>query len=122
MAFTFTIGGADFASYIAADGFKWERNDVDAPNSGRDMQGTMHRKVIARKYKLGITCRQLTAAEQTRLFSALAKNEVSVTFTAPDIGGTYAGTFYNSKRSGGIVQDIGNVMLYDGVSFNLTEV
>lgn len=122
MAFVFTINGTDFATYIATDGFKWERNDIDAPNSGRDMAGLMHRKIIAKKYKLSITCRPLTATEQRTLFTAIANETVTVSFIAPDTGATYSGTFYNSQKSGNVVQDLGTAAYYDGVSFDLIEV
>lgn len=121
MAFSVTIGSLDITGFIATDGFKWERNDIDAPDSGRDLNGTMRRKVIARKDKIQITCRSLTSAQITSLFNALTVATVSVTYTVP--GNTSrTSTFYNSKRSAGVMQVHGNAILYNGVSFDLIEV
>ena len=121
MAFSVTIGNLDITSYIATDGFNWERNDIDAPDSGRDLNGTMRRKIIARKDKMQITCRSLTSAQITSLFDALTAPSVSVTYTVP--GNTSrTSDFYNSRKSAGVVQAIGNTILYSGVSFDLIEV
>lgn len=122
MSFAFTIDSVDYSGYIAADGFDWERNDIDAPNSGRDMRGTMHRKIVTRKYKLTIACRPLSSTQQAQLFNALAKTSVNVTFTAPDTNSSYTGEFYNSKRSGGVTQDQNGTLLHKGTSFDLVEV
>ena len=121
MAFTLTIGGTDYSGYVATDGFAWERNDIDAPNSGRDMNGTMRRRVIARKDKLQVTCRSLTPTELSRLINSLNVAEASVTYTVPGQGNR-TGTFYNSQRTAGIVQDLGQVMTYSNVKFDLIEV
>lgn len=121
MAFTLTIGGTDFAGYVATGGYGWERNDVDAPDSGRDLTGAMRRRVIARKDKLQITCRPLTPTELSTLITKLTSGQVSVTYTVPGQGNRTA-TFYNSQKSAGIVQDLGSVMTYENVKFNLIEV
>lgn len=121
MAFVFRLGNTDFSSYVATDGFKWERNDVDAPNSGRDMQGKMHRKVVTRKDKMTITCRSLTPSELAALTNALSSGTVSVTYTVPGIGSRTA-SFYNPKKTAGIIQDLGSIMTYSGVTFDLIEV
>ena len=121
MAFSVVIGELDITSWIASGGFKWERNDVDASGSGRDMTGTMRRKVIARKDKMQITCRPLTSAQLTQLFNAVSPTTVTVTYTVPgDVGRT--STFYNSKKSAGVEQDIGGSIIYKDVSFDLIEV
>lgn len=121
MAFAVEIGNLDISSWIADSGFKWERNDIDSPNSGRDLSGTMRRSVVARKDKLQITCRSITSSQLTQLFNALTSTTVSVTYTVPG-GSSRTATFYNSKKSAGIVQDIGDEIIYDGVSFDLIEV
>ena len=124
MAFTLTIGGTDFSSYVAAnDGFQWERNDVDTPNSGRDLSGKMRRRIVARKDKIQVTCRNLTPTELSTLISKLSNTELSVTYTVPGSTSTRSGTFYNSQKKAGIIMDLGGgIMLYSGVQFNLIEV
>lgn len=121
MAFSVTIDNLDITSFIESDGFKWERNDIDAPDSGRDLNGNMRRKIIARKDKIQITCRPLTSAQITSLFNAITKSSVSVSYTVP--GNTMrTATFYNSKKSAGVVQAYENHIIYSGVSFDLIEV
>lgn len=115
------IGSLDITSWIATDGFKWERNDIDAPDSGRDAGGVMHRRIVARKDKMQIACRSLTSAQLTQLFNALSAASVSVTYTVPGNTSRTA-TFYNSKKSADVVQDTGSAILYSGVSFDLIEV
>ena len=121
MAFTLIIGGTDFSSYVATGGYAWERNDIDAPNSGRDLMGNMRRRVIARKDKLQITCRPLTPTQLDTLTEKLTSGTVSVTYTVPG-SGNRTSTFYNSQKSAGIIQDLGSVMTYQDVKFNLIEV
>ena len=121
MAFTLTIGGTDFSGYVAADGYDWERNDIDAPNSGRDMNGTMRRRVVARKDKLQVTCRPLTQNQLSTLWGKLTSTSVSVTYSVPGQSNRTA-TFYNSKKSAGIQMDLGSAILYKGASFDLIEV
>ena len=36
--------------FIAYNGLKWQRSDVDDPDTGRDMSGTMHRGKIGRAH------------------------------------------------------------------------
>lgn len=121
MAFSVIIDGLDITDWIASNGFKWERNDIDAPDSGRDMNGTMRRRIVTRKDKMQITCRSLTSSQITQLFNAIASTTFSVTYTVP---GNHSRTadFYNSKKSAGVVQDIGSAIIYEGVGFDMIEV
>ena len=121
MAFSVTIGNLDITSWIASDGFKWERNDIDASDSGRDMNGTMRRRIIARKDKLQITCRSISSSQLEDLYDAISPATVSVTYTVPGNNSRTA-TFYNSKKSAGVVQEIAGATIYSGSSFDLIEV
>lgn len=121
MAFQLILNTTDITSYVKADGFHIENNDIDAADSGRDMNGTMRRRIVARKDKLTVTCRPLTGAQLSMLFSLLKNATISVTYTEP--GGTSrTSNFYNSQRTAGIRQDIGSAILYDETTFNLIEV
>ncbi len=116
------IGSLDVTTYIATGGYKWSQNDIDSPNSGRDDNGKMRRKVIARKDKLEITCRRLSAAQASALFNALKKKTVTVTYYLPEDRTQRTSTFYNSSRSVGVEQEINGVVTYDEIGFNLIEV
>ena len=52
----FTINGVDITPFIAFGGLQYSLNDVDAPNTGRSMDATMHRaRVSARIFFMGVS-------------------------------------------------------------------
>lgn len=57
----------DITPWIAWQGLTFSRNDVDAPQAGRDMSGYMHRGRVAQKEKMQITTVPLTRAQMTQL-------------------------------------------------------
>lgn len=117
------IGSLDITKLIADGGFSWERNDIDAPNSGRDMNGTMRRAIITTKDKIAVTCRnKITEAQLSQLVGALAPAEISVTYYCPGDAGVITRTFYGSKVSAGVVQHRDGAPVFDGIKFNLIEV
>lgn len=122
MAFTMQVGGVDISSYIAAEGFKWSRNDIDASGSGRSKSGAMRRRRIASKAKLQVTCRTLSESELATLVSALSGETVSVTYLNPATGSSRTATFYGSSVKAGVVQDLGSSVVYNGIEFDLIEV
>lgn len=79
----FKIGTHDITPYIAFGGLKWSRNDVDGPNAGRMQNGEMVRDRVAIKYRWDVTCRPLTAAEQSLILSMIEPEFVPVTYTDP---------------------------------------
>ena len=54
------IDGVDITPYIAYQGIQYTRNDIDGPNAGRALDGTMYRDRVTVKDKWTITCRPLT--------------------------------------------------------------
>lgn len=62
----------DITPFIKYQGVTFSRNDVDSPEAGRDMSGTMHRGRIASKEKMNISTIPLNRAQsamiQTLLF------------------------------------------------------
>lgn len=123
MAFTISIEGTDITRLIESGGFHWERNDIDAPNSGRDMNGTMRRAIVATKDKLEIACRAITVSELQVLTSLLAPNVVSVTYYCPGDAAIRSNVkFYSSKINSGVVMDVGNAIVLDDIKFSLIEV
>lgn len=83
---TFTINGIDMTPYIALGGLKWSRNDVDAPETGRDMSGTMHRGRVATKIRLDITCKPLNQNEIGIVLNLIQPEYVTVTYDDPMLG------------------------------------
>lgn len=53
--FAFTVNNVNMLPYIAEDGLKWTRFDVEAPDTGRTPDGVMHRGRVAVRIRLDFT-------------------------------------------------------------------
>lgn len=71
----------DITPYIAFQGLTFSRNDVDAPDAGRDMSGLMHRGRVAVKEKMNINTIPLTKAQSASLQQLLYPETVQVRVT-----------------------------------------
>lgn len=71
----------DITPWIAWQGLTFSRNDVDAPNAGRDMSGYMHRGRVASKEKMNIQTVQLTRAQSSKLQTLLFPETIMVRVT-----------------------------------------
>lgn len=118
---TLTIGGVNIVPYIAQGGLKWQRNDIDSPNTGRTMDGTMHRGRVATKIRMDITCRPLTATELSTVLNAIYPEYVTVVYSDP-MSGSVSKTMYsnNNPASFLLIQPDGTE-LWTGVTFPLIE-
>ena len=121
-AFQMKIGSTDISGYIAASGFNWSKNDIDASSTGRSKDGTMRRKRVATKHKLQVTCRTLSESELSSLASLISPQTVSVTYLNPATGSNRTATFYGSSVKAATVMDVGGHVMYSGVAFDLVEV
>ena len=83
-------------NYLAEDGIKWTRFDVEAPDTGRTLDGVMHRGRVAVKIRLDITCRPLTAAEAATVLNAIGPEFVTVRYEDPMFG-SVAKTMYSNN-------------------------
>lgn len=81
-----SINGVDITPYIAHQGVKWSRNDVDGPNAGRNIAGTMIRDRVSTKIRLDITCRPLKLPELQRILNLILPEFVTVTYDDPMYG------------------------------------
>ena len=84
--------------YIATGGVKWQRNDIDSPDTGRAMDGMMYRGRVATKIRLDITCRLLRADELRIVLNAILPEYVSVTYDDP-MYGRVTKTMYSDRKS-----------------------
>lgn len=124
-AMILTINGEDVTTFIAEGGYSWERNDIDAPGAGRDMNGTMRRSRVTSKDKLSITCRTLKKSELNMLVYLLKDEIVYVEYLSPDFTDEpRASDFYSSKVTSAVFRfdDFSSEILYDNVKFDLIEV
>ena len=68
----------DITPLIAWQGLTFSRNDVDAPDAGRDISGFMHRGRVAVKEKINIQTIQLTRAQSSSLQTLLLPETIQV--------------------------------------------
>ena len=80
------INGTDITPYIAHQGVKWSRNDIDGPAAGRSISGLMIRDRVATKIRLDITCRPLKNDELKILLNLLLPEFIQVTYDDPMYG------------------------------------
>jgi hypothetical protein len=71
----------DITPYIAWQGLTFSRNDVEAPDAGRDMSGYMHRGRVASKEKMNIKTVPLTRAQSAMIQSLLFPETILVRVT-----------------------------------------
>lgn len=115
------IDGTDITDYIAENGIKWSRNDIDGPNAGRTMSGLMIRDRVATKIRLDITCRELDEEELTELMTLLLPVFVTVSYKDP-IQGNVSKTMYSNDNSATLNQvDTAGVRQWGAIGFPLIE-
>jgi hypothetical protein len=116
----FKIDGTDYTKRIVEGGIKWARNDLDSQESGRTLDGVMHRTRIASKIKLTISCMRMTTSQIQALNTALAPAFIKVTYLDP-INGVITKIFYGSsvEATTQIVQD--GETYWEGTTFDLIE-
>ena len=95
-AFVFTVNGVNLLPFIAEDGIQWTRFDVEAPDTGRTLDGVMHRGRVAVKVRLDITCRPLTTNEAMLVLNAIAPEFVTVHYDDP-MQGSVTKTMYSNN-------------------------
>lgn len=118
---TVTIGGIDMTPYIAKGGVKWQRSDLDAADSGRTLDGIMHRGRVATKIRLDITCRPLTSYEASIVLNAIYPEFVTVTYTDPMSGVVTKTMYSNNNPASFLMIDESNQEWWEGITFPLIE-
>lgn len=117
----FEINGVNILPYVAHQGIKWQRSDLDSPDAGRTLDGTMQRGRVATKIRLDITCRPLKSAEAQIVLKAILPEYVNVRYTDP-MDGLVTRTMYanNNPASHMLLQEDGTEW-WDGITFPLIE-
>ena len=113
----------DITDYIAFQGVKRGRNDVDGPESGRTMDGTLHRARVATKLRYDITCRPLKKAELTTLETLIMPEYITVKITGDPYYGTVTKKMYaNNTSAGYCIKKKNGIEWWSGITFPLIEV
>lgn len=118
---TLLINGVDFTDYIAYGGLKWSRNDIDAPNTGRDMAGYMHRGRVSTKIRLDVTCKLLEKNDIARVLNAILPEYVTVTYDDPMYGVTTKTMYSNNNPAVYQLKKADGREYWSGVTFPLIE-
>lgn len=118
-----SINGIDMLPYIARQGLKWSRNDIDGPNAGRSsMDGSMIRDRVSVKARLDITCRPLTSSEKKIVFQAIYPEFVTVTYTDPISDETVTKMMYSNNISASfLMRKSDGTEWWSGITFPLIE-
>lgn len=117
------INGTDITDYIAFQGLKRGRNDVESPNAGRTLDAVMHRGRVATKLRWDITCRPLTSQELSILENLIMPETVNVTIEGDPYYDTWTRRCYanNTSASYLILKPDGR-QLWGGITFPIIEV
>ena len=118
---TLEIDNVDIVPYIAYQGVKWTRNDVDAPDAGRTMDAKMHRMRVGTKIRLDITCRPLTGAELATVLNAILPEYVQVKYTDPMYGLVTKTMYANNNPASYLILREDGTEYWSGVTFPLVE-
>lgn len=113
----------DITPYIAWKGLSFSRNDVDAPDAGRDMSGLMHRGRVAVKEKMNIQTVTLTKSQSAALQTLLYPESIQVRVNPyPRTNAQYTMTMYtnNVKTTHVVTTKSGDEL--QSLSFPLIEV
>lgn len=115
------VNGIDMIPYLAHQGLKWQRNDLDSADAGRTMDGVMHRGRVATKIRMDITCRPLRSDEAMVVLNAILPEYVTVRYLDP-MSGLVIKTMYsnNNPATHMLIQDDGTEWWKD-ISFPLIE-
>lgn len=67
----FTINGQDVTQYLKFGGIKYKRNDIDGPNAGRGLDGTLIRDRVAQKGRWDCTTYPMPKAKAETLLTLI---------------------------------------------------
>ena len=119
--FRFSVNGVNLLNYLAEDGIKWTRFDVEAPDTGRTLDGVMHRGRVASKVRLDITCRPLKTSEAMTVLRAIIPEYVTVRYIDPQDGSVTRTMYSNNIPAICATVNPDGTALWKGLTFPLIE-
>ena len=123
MSITFTVNGVNLVPYIAFQGLEYQLSDIDDPDTGRMMDGTMRRGKIADKDKWKLRFRSdLTTAEISTILTAVTHQYVTATYLSPRTNTVITKTLYVGDRTAAhCIQREDGRILWKDLAFSLIE-
>lgn len=116
------IDGTDITEYIAYQGLKWQRYDVEAPQAGRSLDGIMHRGRISTKIRLDVKCHILKANELSIVLNAILPEYVMVEYDDPMYGRVTKKMYSNNNPASYCILKPDGTEYWSEISFPLIEV
>lgn len=117
----FKINNVDITPYIAINGLQWQRQDIDGPNAGRTLDGTMWRDRVTTKFKFNVTCKPLPADEAATILSLVAPEYITVTFTDPMTNQVVTKEAYSNNIPAEYLMKINGKEYWGGITFPVIE-
>lgn len=114
------VNGVDFMPFIAKQGIKWQRNDIDSPKSGRTMDAEMHRGRVATKIRMDVTCRPLRDWEAKIVLNTIYPEYVTVEYYDPMFGYRTVSMYSNNNPASFLIEKE-NEDWWGGITFPLIE-
>ena len=116
------LDGYDITEWITENGIKWTRNDVDGPNAGRNLNGTMIRDLVCTKIKMEVTCRDMEGAAFRRLLEVIVKEYVTVEYDDPLYGHVTKKMYSNNHSAQLAIIHQDETRMWKDITFPLIEV
>lgn len=118
----FKVGDHDYTKFLAQDGLKPSRNDLDADGSGRNLlDGLMVRSRIASKEKWTVSFNRLDESTASQLLRDMYPQYVSITMLDAKENRYITREYYCSTITTGVQRYLGGKTVYEGLTFNITE-
>lgn len=118
----FAIGTTNIIQYIAEEGLTFDTEDIDAPGSGRTLDGKMHRNRVATKKKITVRFRPLSGSEITTVRNLMNNQTFSVKYYDID-GSQVTKTMYKGTDTYNLALAFSSLDgLYRGYEVHLIEV
>lgn len=112
----------DITEYIAFGGLKWSRNDVDSPDTGRTLDGIMHRGRVSTKIRLDITCHPLKANELAIVLNLILPEYIYVRYDDPMYGNVVKLMYSNNNPASYCILKPDGTEYWSDITFPLIEV
>lgn len=123
MAMTFNVNGVSLVPYLAFQGLEYQLSDIDDPDTGRMMDGTMRRGKVADKDKFKLKFRaNLTTSELSVILSTVTQQYVTCQYLSPRTATVVTRTMYVGDRTAAhCIERSDGTILWKDLSFSLIE-